>query len=235
MVDIAAVRRGERVVEIGTGMGALTRELVRLTPAFEGYEVDEASYLSLRKEMGESVVLHNEDAFASSPTFDVLISSLPYSESSRFVEWLAKSRYERAVVLLQEDFARKITAPPGSPAYRAVSVVAQASADVEIVSRVGRSSFDPPPRVNSCLVTMKWKRSLSLTEIALIKKIFSQKRRTVRAALRNLGMVAPLQGSTAPENVKLQCRVNALRPQSVLAMVGALTRSERSREGKALD
>jgi 16S rRNA (adenine1518-N6/adenine1519-N6)-dimethyltransferase len=234
MVELAAIRPGERVLEIGTGRGALTKELVRLTSDLEGYEVDRECYERLRRELGSSLALHNEDAFESSPDFDVLLSSLPYSESSRFVEWLSRRRYDRAVVMLQRDFAVKITAPPSSAEYRAVSVVSQASAHVEIVSDVGRLSFDPPPRVNSCLVTMRWKRTLTREQIAMIKRIFSQKRRTVRAALRSLGLEAPVSAPEPTVNLPLQCRVNSLRPDSVLAMIGVLSRAERSGSGEAV-
>lgn len=234
MVGLAAIRPGERVLEIGTGRGALTRELVGLTARLEGYEIDKESCDDLRRELeGASLVLHNEDAFKSSPDFDVLLSSLPYSESSAFVEWLSRRRYDRAVVLLQEDFARKITSPPGSPAYRAVSVISQASARVEIVSWVGRRSFDPPPRVDSCLVMMKCRRALTPEQTAMIKQIFSQKRRTVRAALKSLGLVAPPSAPAPEENLPLQCRVNALRPESVLAMIGVLARAEERRGAEA--
>ncbi len=232
MVELAAIQAGERVLEIGTGRGALTKELVRLTPSLEAYEVDKESYGNLRTELaGTGLTLHNEDAFRSSPDFDVLVSSLPYSESSEFVEWLSQRRYDRAVVLFQRDFAEKITAAPSGQAYRAVSVISQASADVQIVSNVSRLSFDPPPRVNSCLVTMRWKKTLSREEIAMIKRIFSQKRRTVRAALKSLGLVEPPSAPAATENLQLQCRVNSLRPESVLAMVGVLARVNRTDDG----
>jgi 16S rRNA (adenine1518-N6/adenine1519-N6)-dimethyltransferase len=233
MIGLAAVQPNERVLEIGTGRGALTRKLVGLTKNLEGYEIDKESYEGLKRELGGSLALHNGDAFKSSPEFDVLLSSLPYSESSHFVEWLSRRRYDRAVVLLQRDFATKITAPPGSPSYRAVSVISQSSASVEIVADVGRSSFDPPPRVNSCLVTMKWRRSLSPEQTAMIKRIFSQKRRTVKAALKSLGLAPPPSAPAAEQNVLLQCRVNALRPESVLAMIEVLARVEQGHSRKA--
>jgi len=233
MVKLAAIRRDERVLEIGTGRGALTKELVGVTANLEGYEIDRESYEGLKRELGGArLVLHNEDAFKSSPGFDVLLSSLPYSESSHFVEWLARRRYNRAVVLLQRDFALKITSPPGGPAYRAVSVISQASAQVEMVSDVSRSSFDPPPRVNSSLVTMRWRRTLSAEQTAMIKTIFSQKRRTVRAALKNLGLATPPSAAEPAASLPLQCRVNSLRPDSVLAMIGVLSRAERVRGGE---
>ncbi|MDG7020595.1 MAG: hypothetical protein JRN23_01530 [Nitrososphaerota archaeon] len=223
MIALAAIKQGERVLEIGTGTGALTRELVRLTDMLEGYEVDRESYGLLRGELGGlSLVLHNEDVFDASPVFDVLLSSLPYSESSRFVEWLAQRKYDRAVVLLQRDFAKKITATPGDPSYRAVSVISQASARVEMVTDVRRQCFEPPPRVDSCVVSMTWRRTLNVGQIAMIKRIFSQKRRTVRAALKSLGLVEPPLAAAGDE--KNIYRVNSLRPESVLAMVGVLSR-----------
>jgi 16S rRNA (adenine1518-N6/adenine1519-N6)-dimethyltransferase len=226
MLRLAEIRKGERVLEIGTGKGALTRELAGVASRLEGFEIDRESFEALRSELGPSVVLHNEDAFASSPEFDVLLSSLPYSESSRFIEWLSLRRYDRAVVLLQRDFALKIAAQPGSRAYRAVSVISQASADVELVGGVRRLSFEPPPRVDSCLVTMRWRRTLTPEQTFMIKKIFSQKRRTVKAALKSLGLEPP-PSAPADGNVQLQCRVNSLRPESVLAMVKVLKRDER--------
>jgi 16S rRNA (adenine1518-N6/adenine1519-N6)-dimethyltransferase len=222
MIALAAIKPGERVLEIGTGRGALTRELLRLTPNFEGYEVDVESYEKLRKELPEAKIL-NEDAFESATDFDVLLSSLPYSESSNFVEWLSLNKYDRAVLLLQRDFAEKLVAAPGSRSYRAVSVISQASSKVEIITGVPREAFDPPPRVNSCIVSMRWRRTLNESQISMIKRIFSQKRRTVKAALKSLGLQAP---SSAPEdrNEFLQCRVGSLRPESVLAMTSVISR-----------
>lgn len=215
------------MLEIGTGRGALTGELVRVASRLEGYEIDKETYEALKRELGgTSLILHNEDAFGSSPSFDVLLSSLPYSESSRFVEWLSERKYDRAIVLLQSDFARKITAPPKDSAYRAISVISQASARVEVISRVSRQAFDPPPRVNSVLVVMRWKRTLTEGEVAIIKRIFSQKRRTVRAALKNLGLAEPASAPASSQYEYLQCRVNSLRPESVMAMLAVLDRAE---------
>jgi len=226
IIGLAKVRPGEHVLEIGTGRGALTKKLVRLTDYVEGYEIDKDNYEQLEQEIGGSAKLNNRDAFDSSPDFDVLVSTLPYSESSRFVEWLSQRFYNRAIVVVQRDFAKKITAAPGSEAYRAVSVISQVSAEVKIVGDVYRDSFDPPPRVNSCIVTMRWHRTLTPEQTAMIKRIFSQKRKTVKAALNSLGLEAPPSAPAPGQNDLLQCRVGSLRPESVLAMTGVLERSK---------
>jgi 16S rRNA (adenine1518-N6/adenine1519-N6)-dimethyltransferase len=230
MLALARIRPGERVLEIGTGRGALTRELARVVPGLVGYELDKESFEALKGELPPDVSLHHGDAFTASPEFDVLLSSLPYSESSNAVEWLARRRYDRAVLLLQRDFAEKLTAVPGSPSYRAVSVISQVSSETKIVSYVPRDSFDPPPRVNSCIVTTRFVRTLTDAEILMIKRIFSQRRKTVKAALRSLGLEPP-PSALEDRDVLLQCRVGSLRPDSVLAMASALSSEGKQEDG----
>src|SRR5213593_958209 len=168
VIELAAIRNGERVLEIGTGRGTLTAQLAKVADSLEAYEIDRENYLTTK------------------PRFDVLVSSLPYSESSTFVEWLSELAYDRAVVILQEDFARKITANPGERNYRAVSVIAQLSADISLKNPVPRHAFEPPPRVNSRMVVFVRKRELTRKKMVLIKLLFSMRRRNLKAALSKL-------------------------------------------------
>jgi 16S rRNA A1518/A1519 N6-dimethyltransferase RsmA/KsgA/DIM1 with predicted DNA glycosylase/AP lyase activity len=78
---------------------------------------------------------------------------------------------------------------------------------------------------------MRWRRTLSGEQTAMIKRIFSQKRRTVRAALKNLGLAAPPSAPESSEHEYLQCRVNSLRPESFIAMISVLASAERARHG----
>jgi 16S rRNA (adenine1518-N6/adenine1519-N6)-dimethyltransferase len=186
MVRAASIEGPERVLEIGTGKGVVTRELCKVATRVEAFEVDHENVLATRSLGLGGLVLHEEDAFAAPREFDVLVSSLPYSESSNFVDWLAKSRYGRAVVLLQRDFAQKLLAHPGDERYRAVSVISQISSEVRVIRDVPRTSFDPPPRVSSVLAMVAHKRSLSDEQIHLIKMLFSQRRRKLASALKKL-------------------------------------------------
>ena len=115
IIEAARIRPHEKVLEIGTGRGTLTKELARLGSGFEGFEVDRENYDQTVMLLGDANArIHLGDAFLQRPDFDVLVASLPYSESATFVEWLSGLGYNRAVVLLQEDFVRKVLAPPGS-------------------------------------------------------------------------------------------------------------------------
>ena len=182
MVRLAAVGRDDRVLEIGTGRGVLTRGLSGLSRRFEAFELDEDNYRAT-EELGLDVALHLGDAFEDPREFDVLVSSLPYSESSNFVEWLSRHRYQRAVVLLQRDFVDKLLAWPGQDGYRAISVISQLSSEVRVELNVPRESFDPPPRVFSVVVVMRPRDLFLPDEIRLVKMLFSQRRRKLSGAL----------------------------------------------------
>jgi 16S rRNA (adenine1518-N6/adenine1519-N6)-dimethyltransferase len=208
------VQPGERILEIGTGRGVLTRELVHLGANLEAYEVDRKNLAATLEEVGTvGGTVHLGDAFKETPRFDVLVSSLPYSRSATFVEWISQLDYDRAVVLLQEDFVNKILATPGTRDYRAISVLTQVSSEVKVLMRVGRESFSPPPRVSSLIVSVKPKRRLTGAEISRIKQLFSLRRREVVSAITKLGM-------TRPKTDYGKRRVYSLTPEEVLEICG---------------
>src|SRR5712691_4847835 len=217
VIELAAIRNGERVLEVGTGRGTLTAELAKVADSLEGYEIDRENYLATRSLLNSHhVKLRLGDAFEARPRFDVLVSSLPYSESSTFVEWLSGLAYDRAVVILQEDFARKITANPGERNYRAVSVIAQLSADISLKNLVPRHAFEPPPRVNSRMVVFVRKRKLTRKKVALIKLLFSLRRRNLKVALGKLGF-----DSSVGTNLGSR-RVNSLAPEEVHDIISSV-------------
>jgi 16S rRNA (adenine1518-N6/adenine1519-N6)-dimethyltransferase len=189
LINAAVIRKDETVVEIGTGRGVLTGALARACARLDGYEVDRENYEeTLARTKESNAFIHLADAFEQRPEFDVLVSSLPYSRSLDFVEWISQVDYSRGAVILQEDFVRKVLAPPGSRDYRGVSAIAQISSDVTEVGRVARSAFQPPPRVNSLIVLFRPRVRLTEKEVASIKRLFSLRRREVSSALRTTRM-----------------------------------------------
>lgn len=189
MVAAARVQPHENVLEIGTGKGILTERLAGLGSGLEAFEVDPVNYAETKSRVaGGKVLIHLADAFKASPKFDVLVSSLPYSKSVAFVEWLSQMDYDRAVVLLQKDFVDKLLSPPGSRDYRAISAIAQIASRVKRIDRVGREAFEPRPKVNSVIVSITPKRKLSKKEISFVKRLFSLRRKEVEAVLRTVGL-----------------------------------------------
>ena len=189
IVALADIRPTERVLEIGTGRGALTKELAGLGASYLGYEVDRRNFEETWKVVpGRRARVVLADAFEQRPEFDVLVSSLPYSESSDFVQWLSQIDFARAVVVLQDDFVRKITAPPGARDYRGVSALSQLCFDVRVIERVRRESFSPPPKVGSVIVSFSPRIRIGGDEVSAIYRLFSLRRRRVDSALVELGM-----------------------------------------------
>ncbi len=189
MVYLAGIRPSERILEIGTGRGALTQQLVNKGSSLIGYEVDPDNFRDTREAVrGTGAEIRFGDAFETRPEFDVLVSSLPYSQSATFVEWLSGMSFDRAVVVLQDDFVRKVLAPAGDRDYRGISALAQVAFETKVLGRIGRTSFSPQPRVNSVVVSFTPRRRVPAGEVANIIRLFSLRRRQVGPALSKLGM-----------------------------------------------
>jgi 16S rRNA (adenine1518-N6/adenine1519-N6)-dimethyltransferase len=220
MISAAGVTKSEVVLEIGTGRGVLTGILARSCQKLEGYDVDPVNVdLTRRSVTSDNVNIHQADAFKARPTFDVLVSSLPYAASAVFVNWLSQMMYDRAVVLLQEDFVQKMTASVGSRNYRAVSVIAQISSVITLGERVGREAFSPPPQVASRMVTFRPKIRMQKSQIVLVKELFALRRRTLGSAFHILGFYPPSDDDrtkrvyhlTPSEVYRIVSEVSALR------------------------
>lgn len=214
MLGVADVGKEERTLEIGPGRGALTYELCKRTDKLDAYEIDRQNFSILRAKLGDKVNLHLGDVFRFEPQFDVLVSSLPYSMSSVFVEWLSEREYSRAVVLLQDEFVRKIVSPPRTKDYRAISAISQVSSSIEIKAAVDRSAFDPRPKVNSMIVVIRPKRRLDNQIISIIKKLFSLRRRKLGAVLKELGLKA--------DTSWMEERVQTIPPEEVYLIASRL-------------
>lgn len=212
MVEYAEIGRSERVLEIGTGRGAVTRLLAGKGASLLGYEIDKDNFDETVEALeGSEADVRLGDAFTERPQFDVLVASLPYSESSTFVRWLCTMGFCRAVVVLQGDFVKKLTAPPGGRDYRGVSALAQVAFRIKVLERVEAEAFSPRPKVGSVVVAITPRRRLSEGEASRIVRFFTLRRKQVDSALAELGMKGRSYGqrrvfSLGPEEVFELCR-----------------------------
>lgn len=172
------------------------------------YEVDGQNFeATVRAVEGMDAHVRLGDAFDQKPDFDVLVSSLPYSESATFVRWLSAMSFDRAVVVLQSDFIDKVMAPPGARNYRGVSALAQIAFTMKVLGRIERKAFSPQPKVDSVIVSFKPKMPVSDAEASRIVRLFTLRRRQVGPALAELEM---------PQNPEYaRRRVYTLTPEEV--------------------
>ncbi len=176
MTETAHITADEDVLEIGTGKCAITSLLGG--KSVTTYETDKnmhtravsilKKYPNIRPVCG--------DGFKSVERFDVFVSSLPYSQSRRAIEWLVQKKFSRAVIMVQKEFALKLRAKSGRQ-RKAVSVLACYAFDMRKISSVSRKSFDPPPSVESEILYLEQKRTISLETIHKINRMFSYRRK----------------------------------------------------------
>ncbi len=97
------------------------------------------------------------------------------------IEWLLQKKFLRAVVLVQKEFAEKLISHDD---HKAISVLANYGLDIKFIMSVKKSNFFPIPEVDSTVLLLKSKKTLSKTMISTVNSIFSYRRKTVQNILK---------------------------------------------------
>jgi 16S rRNA (adenine1518-N6/adenine1519-N6)-dimethyltransferase len=163
IVAAADLRPGDRVVEIGPGLGVLTRRLLVAGASVLAVELDTGLAAYLRRELGgvpgfelieaDALSLHPREMFPGEP-FKV-VANIPYHITSPLLHaFLEGDRPpEITVLLVQLEVAERVASPPGGMSY--LSVFAQNVALAEIVARVPAAAFEPAPSVDSAVLRLR--------------------------------------------------------------------------------
>jgi 16S rRNA (adenine1518-N6/adenine1519-N6)-dimethyltransferase len=204
IVDVIRPQRGERMVEIGPGLGALTEPLIgRLaTPEapLHAVELDRDLIGRLKKKFGELLELHEGDALAfdfgalaaagEKPTLRI-VGNLPYNISSPLLFHLVTFA-ERVIdqhFMLQNEVVERMVAEPGTKAFSRLSVMLQYRYVIDKLLDVPPESFQPPPKVDSAIVRMIPYAPHELPTVdqatlgELVTAAFSQRRKMLRNTL----------------------------------------------------
>lgn len=193
-----APRHPDRLIEIGPGLGALTRPLLPILNHLHAIEIDRDIVERLRLEFNpEQLTIHAADAlkFDFSTLGDQLriIGNLPYNISTPLLFHL--SQFSEQILdmhfMLQKEVVDRMVAVPATPDYSRFSVMLQYRFDMEHVFNVPASAFRPAPKVESAIVRMnpRSRSQLTVLDDALFAKIvstaFSQRRKTLRNTLKH--------------------------------------------------
>jgi 16S rRNA (adenine1518-N6/adenine1519-N6)-dimethyltransferase len=199
----------EVVYEIGTGNGVLTAELCKRASKVISCEVDKSMIVQAENLLGifDNLTLLHGDGFMFDGSFDVFVSNLPYAKSRRAIEWLATRRFDRAIVMVQKEFAAKILSNHGSN-YRAVSALAQHCFNIDIIMNIGKESFNPQPKIDSVLLKITQKERIDSNIIKALKLLFSYRGKKVSSVakkfkIRNVGVEKRVEQLTPSEAVGL--------------------------------
>ncbi|MGD0510375.1 MAG: 16S rRNA (adenine(1518)-N(6)/adenine(1519)-N(6))-dimethyltransferase RsmA [Candidatus Micrarchaeaceae archaeon] len=190
--EIAAMEsnygKGMTVIELGPGLGILTRELCRSAKKVIAVEKDERLFGMLGSELkSKKLRLIMGDFFEiDSSEFDgaqIMISNIPYELSSKVIYWLG-SREIPALLCIQKEFSAHMLARPGSRDYSKLSVVSSLKFNVHNIREVPAGNFYPRPRVDSRIVYLVPKKVvLDPSIIRVISLIMNHKKKRLRNAV----------------------------------------------------
>ena len=233
---LAELDPGDVVLEIGPGLGVLTRFLADRVAHVHAIELDRGLEPELRASLGTraNIALHFADALrfdygALRPTPHKLIANLPYNVATPLVAESLEGlpSIELWCVMVQREVADRLFAEPGTKAYGAVSVLVRLAAERTGFHPVSRTVFRPRPNVDSALVAFR-RRDLP-DDFGRIKRLvaaaFSHRRKTLPNSLELAGFATRGDAAAALKSElgrPPDTRAEALAPEEFVALARSL-------------
>jgi len=235
IVDAIAPAKGELLIEIGPGRGALTVPLVGSGADLLVLEIDRdlAGTLQARYEGRADIRVICGDALQTDPGELAddrayrLVGNLPYNISTPLVFHVLESRKAPVDMhfMLQKEVVERMAAKPGGKRYGRLSVMCQNQCEVVPLFDIDRSSFDPAPKVQSTLVRLLPRRE-PLSGYAqmpdlnrVVRQAFSRRRKTLRNSLEGLIDANALESL----GIDAGLRAEQLSVPDFIRLAGALT------------
>lgn len=229
---------GDHVLEIGPGHGALTAALLRRGARVTAIELDRDLVPALRSRLPEVEVVEADALDAdwqarrpAAPARWCVAGNIPYNITSPLIDKaLAPPRPATVVFLVQKEVADRVTAPPGTKAYGALSVGVQAVARAERLFVVPAGAFQPPPKVDSAVIRLSPLAPPLVADQALssfrrmVTGLFGFRRKQLGRGLRELtGWPAERAGAVlAAAGIGAQVRPETLDPAGFARLHGIL-------------
>lgn len=214
MVEKAALRPSDVVLEVGPGTGNMTVKLLEKVKRVVACEVDIRMVAELQKRVQGSAdaaklqMMVGDVLKTDLPFFDVCVANLPYQISSPFVFKLLLHRpfFRCAVLMFQQEFAQRLYAAPGDKLYCRLSVNTQLLARVDNLMKVGKNNFRPPPKVESSVVRIEPRQPpppINFKEWDGMTRIcFSRKNKTLGASFRHSKVLEVME-----KNYRVHCSI----------------------------
>jgi len=236
MVSYASLDRNDTVLDIGAGLGFLSRFMADKCKTVLAIEADAQVAKILFEQLADTpnVKVVEGDVFkVDIPSFNKIVSTPPYNISSRLLLWILDQGFDCSVLVFQKEFASRLVASVGNHDYGWLAVLTYYYAEVELLTTVPPSMFYPQPKVDSIITRLipKKPRALKLEDEAtfrrLVRSLFTQRNKKIRNAV--LPYLRTMRGMSKDGAVrtaeKLPCcdkRVRELAPEDFGALANAL-------------
>jgi 16S rRNA (adenine1518-N6/adenine1519-N6)-dimethyltransferase len=231
---------GQKLVEIGPGLGALTCPLLQSAGRLDVIELDRDVIPRLRetcKELGE-LVIHESDVLrfdfsqltGSGETLRV-VGNLPYNISTPLLFHVLDyaEHIHDMTFMVQKEVADRLAAAPGSRDYGRLSVMVQYHCQVDPVLIVEPGSFSPPPKVRSAVIrltpyaTPPWPAGDEILFGQIVNQAFSQRRKTIRNGLKKIASGEQLQQA----GIDPACRAEVLAVEDFARLANLLSEQKK--------
>jgi len=237
IVEAAGLSPSESALEIGPGRGALTGLLLERAGKVVAVEIDPGLCSLLRRRFGENSKFRLVEGDILKVDLEVLISggpwvvvaNLPYHITTPVLFRLAEYRekFARAVVMVQREVARRITASPGSRDYGVLSVMLRLDAHPEYLFEVRPGNFYPRPEVTSAVVRLDFTRPYSPQPKdreafrKIVKAAFGGRRKMLRNSLRSIAPPEVLREASERAGVDLSLRAEQVDIEGFVRLADA--------------
>jgi len=216
----------ENVLEIGPGMGVLTKYLLKKKYTTHVIEIDtesveylKAHYLNLANRVISKDFLKIDLTEFFGDEQVAIIGNFPYNISTQIVFKALENRHQIPEFsgMFQKEVAKRIAETAGSKVYGIMSVLTQAFYDVEYLFTVPPTVFNPPPKVDSGVIRLTRKENYTLPVdeklfYRVVKTAFQQRRKTLRNSLKTLNLSDNLREDVIfakrPEQLSVQEFIN---------------------------
>lgn len=230
IIKAAGVVKGDRVLEIGGGPGALTEALLQREAKVTVVEKDRLFAKALHRFQVEEVFEGDirDFPFEKLEALTKVVANIPYQLTSVILGLLLPKTalFSQVTLMVQEEVARRLVAKPRSPDYSALTLFAQFYAEVRYEFFVSRHCFYPAPKVDSAVVTFCLKKTPEIDAKYFLKfmhQAFSSRRKMLRGTLKGYFAREKLEELLAARRLSLEARAEELSLDDFLFLFSNLT------------